>query len=194
MKSALRRALGIADEIDSFKWTGSPGDAPDGIYFSIQHLRELAFRLRAAAQSLDHPRLWDALKNLPEDVDGDDFQAGVAFHAQLLGIAGWLRDAVEEWGDDPSQWRIDRAALKSNVAQLDTPSLNTKERESLLKLVIGMAVGGYGYNRSSAKSGVPQEIANDLALNGLRLDVDTVRKYLQQGSVLLPLEPNSDQG
>jgi hypothetical protein len=41
------------DEIESFKWAGFPGDDPDGVYASINHLRSLAIRLRAAAQILD---------------------------------------------------------------------------------------------------------------------------------------------
>jgi hypothetical protein len=45
MKSSLRRALDIADEIESFKWAGSPDSDPDGIYYSVHHLRELAIRL-----------------------------------------------------------------------------------------------------------------------------------------------------
>jgi hypothetical protein len=52
MKSSLRRALDIADEIESFKWAGSPDSDPDGIYYSVHHLRELAIRLRVAAQLL----------------------------------------------------------------------------------------------------------------------------------------------
>jgi hypothetical protein len=96
LKSALRRTLSIADEIESFRWAGSPGDDPDGVFFSVQYLRELAIRLKAAAQGFDHPQLRDALVRLPINVDGNDFDGGVALHAELRGIAGWLHDAVEE--------------------------------------------------------------------------------------------------
>ena len=187
MKSALRRALAIAEEIESFKWAGSPGDDPDGIYFSIQVLRGLAIRLRTAAQGFDHAWLRQALEELPIDISGDDFDAGVALHAELEGIAGRLRDAVAEWGDDPSGWQSPPVgAVSRSPANLNEKPLHTKERESLLKLVIGMAKAGYKYNPSAAKSDVPGKIVSDLNLLGLKLDVGTVRKYLEQGLEFLP--------
>jgi len=64
--------------------------------------------------------------------------------------------------------------------------LGTRERDSLLKLVIGMAVGGYGYDPDASRSEQPSDIATDLATNGVALDVDTVRKWLKQASELLP--------
>jgi hypothetical protein len=66
--------------------------------------------------------------------------------------------------------------------------LGTRERESLLKLVIGMAVGGYGYDHAAKRSEQPASIADDLSRLGIGLDVDTVRKWLKQASELLPPE------
>jgi hypothetical protein len=69
-------------------------------------------------------------------------------------------------------------------------SLSTKERESLLKLVIGMAVAGYGYDPKAERSQQIPEIANDLALAGVTMDADTVRKWLRAAAQLLPpLQP-----
>ena len=65
-------------------------------------------------------------------------------------------------------------------------SLTTRERDSLLKLVIGMAVGGYSYDATAFRSEHPAEIANDLAIAGVPLDVDTVRKWLKEAADLLP--------
>jgi hypothetical protein len=64
--------------------------------------------------------------------------------------------------------------------------LGTRERESLLKLIIGMAVGGYGYDPSAGRSEQPAQIATDLETAGVALDVDTVRKWLKQAAELLP--------
>ncbi|RVU36698.1 hypothetical protein EOI86_16115 [Hwanghaeella grinnelliae] len=64
--------------------------------------------------------------------------------------------------------------------------LRTREKESLLKLVIGMALAGYAYDPSAKRSGVPQEIADDLARKGIQLDVDTVRKWLKEAKDLAP--------
>ncbi len=74
---------------------------------------------------------------------------------------------------------------KSNVPTADKP-LGAKERESLLKLVIGMAVAAYRYNPAASRSEVVSEIASDLEKAGVALDVDTVRKYIREGRELLP--------
>jgi hypothetical protein len=67
-------------------------------------------------------------------------------------------------------------------------SLSTKERETLLKMVIGMARDSYKYDPKLNRSNVPQEIANDLAKHEISLDVDTVRKWLKQAAEFLPGE------
>jgi hypothetical protein len=68
----------------------------------------------------------------------------------------------------------------------DEKPIGTKERESLLKLVIGMARDSYNFDPKLSRSAVPQEIANDLAKYGISLDVDTVRKWLKQAAEFLP--------
>jgi hypothetical protein len=191
MKSALRRALAIADEIESFRWVGSPGDDPDGVYYSIHSLRSLAIKLRAVVLGFDHPWLWQAFEQLPIDIDGNEFDKGIALHAELEAIAGWLRDAVEEWGDDPSGWHSSPVgAVNRSPANLDEKPLHTKERESLLKLVIAMAIKGYGYNPSASKSDVPGKIVSDFSELGLNIDVGTVRKFLAQGRDLVRISTN----
>lgn len=64
--------------------------------------------------------------------------------------------------------------------------LSTKERETLLKIVIGMARDSYKYDPKLNRSSVPQEIADDLAKHSIFLDVDTVRKWLKQAAEFLP--------
>jgi hypothetical protein len=76
-------------------------------------------------------------------------------------------------------------AQSSAVAANDKP-LGARERESLLKLVIGMAVAAYRYNPNASRSDVVSEIASDLEKTGVALDVDTVRKYVREARELLP--------
>ena len=64
--------------------------------------------------------------------------------------------------------------------------IGTRERDTLLKLVIGMAVGGYGYDPSQRRSEQVSEIADDLDRVGVGLDKDTVRKWLKEAAALLP--------
>ena len=70
----------------------------------------------------------------------------------------------------------------------DGKSIGTRERDTLLKLIIGMARDSYNYDPKLNRSSVPQEISNDLAKHGISMDVDTVRKWLKQAAEFLPGE------
>ena len=90
------------------------------------------------------------------------------------------------------------AVLKSQLSNPPAPkrptgdkTLGPRERDSLLKLIIGMAVKGYVYDPAALKSRAIKEIATDLELLGLSLDEDTVRKYLTEARELLP--PNNTE-
>lgn len=83
--------------------------------------------------------------------------------------------------------------LQNRISQLESiqpadkeKTLGARERDSLVKLVIGMAIGGYGYDPESRRNSSTSEIAGDLHQNGLSLDEDTIRKYLAEGKELLP--------
>lgn len=68
--------------------------------------------------------------------------------------------------------------------------LSTTERNTLLKLVIGMAVKGYRYDPAASKNAATKEIADDLAGLGITITDDTVRKYLKQAAdAVLPAKP-----
>lgn len=66
------------------------------------------------------------------------------------------------------------------------PDLGTRERETLLKLLIGMAVAGYKYSPVESRSHAPAEIASDLQSLGISVTDDTVRKWLKEARALLP--------
>ncbi len=68
--------------------------------------------------------------------------------------------------------------------------LGARERESLLKLLLGMAINGYRYDPKATRSQEIKEIANDLRLANLPLDEDTVRKYLNEAKALFSDELN----
>ena len=61
-----------------------------------------------------------------------------------------------------------------------------RERESLLKMVAGMAIRRYRYDPHAHRSVTPQAIASDLALIDLSLDADTIRRHLRQAIELVP--------
>ena len=86
------------------------------------------------------------------------------------------------------------AALEDRVRNLEAQQtiqprekqLGARERESLLKLVIGMAVGGYGYDSTARRSEQITAITDDLAQAGISLDADTALKWLREAAKLLP--------
>lgn len=95
------------------------------------------------------------------------------------------RDAIEEQ-------RVLLAALLENAieqgAKPEVKPLTTKERNTLLRLVIGMAVAGYGYDSTATKSPIPKQIADDLSGCGISVSDDTVRNYLKEAaSAFLPV-------
>ncbi len=57
--------------------------------------------------------------------------------------------------------------------------LEGKGRASALKLILGLAIGGYGYNPQATRSTIPKEIADDLLLSGITLTDETVREWLR---------------
>ena len=74
--------------------------------------------------------------------------------------------------------------------ELGSSTLSKKERETLLKLVIGMAVKGYSYDPAASKNSATKEIVDDLADLGIGIDPDTVRKYLKEAErTVLPTKP-----
>jgi hypothetical protein len=80
----------------------------------------------------------------------------------------------------------------SVVAQPTEKSLGAKERNSLLTLVIGMAIKGYAHDPRKGRTSTATEIANDLALLGIPLSDDTTRAYLIEARDLLP-PPETEQ-
>ena len=69
---------------------------------------------------------------------------------------------------------------------VDAPGkpLQEKERDSLLKLILGMSVDKYGYGigetRNDATGNKSYSITSRLAGLGIELDSDTIRKYLKE--------------
>ena len=64
-----------------------------------------------------------------------------------------------------------------------------KSTNSLLKMIITMAIDAYGYNPDQKKSPIPAEIVENAEKLGLSIDVDTVRNWLKEAANIL--EQNS---
>jgi hypothetical protein len=63
--------------------------------------------------------------------------------------------------------------------------LHAKERNSMLKMIGGMAIAYYGYDTEAERSAMVSDITADHR-TGIELSDDTVRKYLSESKELLP--------
>ena len=50
----------------------------------------------------------------------------------------------------------------------------------MLKIIIAMAINGYGYDPLSSKSEIPTELEGDISSLGMSVSDDTIRKYLKE--------------
>ena len=67
-------------------------------------------------------------------------------------------------------------------------SLGARERETLLKIIIGMAKEQYDYDPNASKNLAAKQISDDLSLHCLSVSDDTIRKWLKQAAEYLPRE------
>ena len=89
--------------------------------------------------------------------------------------------------------RIEALLADSHQRSAQDKPLGTREKESLLKLIIGMAKKGYSYDPGAARSEAIPDIVGDLQRCGVALDQDTVRKWLREAAALLPPEAAENQ-
>jgi hypothetical protein len=75
---------------------------------------------------------------------------------------------------------LDLQAINRQSPAVTNDVLNPKSRQSLLKLVLGLAVDGYGYDPKDKRSPIPKELADALSGRGISIDEDTVRKWLKE--------------
>lgn len=109
---------------------------------------------------------------------------------------GKIKSGKRRWEMESDQDRIvslerQIAFLKGETGQESTQKrtvkpLHVKERETLQKMIIGMAIKGYSYDPKASKNTSIQEIADDLASLGISLDPDTVRKWVKEAAEILP--------
>ena len=164
--------------------------------FAYQYWRRRDLALRAAASKQlserTGPGFFLAWAKRTDLAVPSELEAAIT--ARGIQIAEWkTHDLSKEQSEqiDPLRSRDDKLQAQHAAAAPaphDRPEkpLATRERDSLLKLVIGMAVGGYRYDATALRSERPTEIANDLASAGVPVDVDTVRKWLKEAADLLP--------
>jgi hypothetical protein len=81
------------------------------------------------------------------------------------------------------RWQRENAAAASEVREAGT-SAATKERQTMLKLIIGLACGGYSMDPEAPRNRHAKTMREDLERAGVPLDDDTIKKYLDEAKRL----------
>lgn len=108
-----------------------------------------------------------------------------------------VEEQIHRLDEDDCLGMFDRIAkLEAELSRLsDNPkekSLSTRERDTLLKLVLGMAIGGYRYDPKKARNNAIGDIEKDLQSLGIPLDQDTIRKWLKESAETHSIQDQSD--
>jgi hypothetical protein len=90
------------------------------------------------------------------------------------------------------EYAAELAALRSEMGALKSAAVDPRERDSMLKMIIGMAVAAYRFDPSARRSDRVPKLVGDLELNGVAVSDETARKYLRLGAALLPPEARED--
>jgi hypothetical protein len=105
-----------------------------------------------------------------------------AWSEQALSALNGQADLIESREAENADLKFQVGELKNTIKELKGSGLGTRERDSLLKLVLGMAIEQYGFSPNETKSSATAAIVEDLIANGLELSDDTVRKYLKEAT------------
>lgn len=166
-------------------WAGRLGiDVAEGLVAAVEVLGQ---------PIADWKTLYDDLKK-HSDALLEKQKAGYVqlLEDQRVSFSTLLGQEREQFAELHSQDTAALADLRARIEAQDNPSsgrdLVPREKESLLKLVIGMAVSAYRFDPKATRSKVTTEITSDLERAGVALDADTVRKWLHEAAEFLPSE------
>ena len=84
-------------------------------------------------------------------------------------------------------------AWEQKKSQTSDKRESPRQRDNMLKVIIGMAVKGYSYDPKAQRSDRIKEIVGDIEKCGLSLSDDTIRSYLREAAELLPPKENPNR-
>ncbi|WP_146346726.1 hypothetical protein [Falsiphaeobacter marinintestinus] len=108
---------------------------------------------------------------------------------EVEALCNWMRDIeldVPEGLLLEAGQRLGWRSKQKKNRTTESKAFDPRERKTMLRLIIGLAVAGYRYDPRTTRSSIPKEIRNDLDQLGVNLDLNTIRKYLREGSDFLP--------
>lgn len=80
----------------------------------------------------------------------------------------------------------DLALFESSLKGKEMNNISTRERQTLYKMIIGMAKDAYGFDPDASRSPFPKDLEGILDGLGISVSDDTIRKKLKEASEFLP--------
>jgi hypothetical protein len=117
-------------------------------------------------------------------------QTSVALPQDLVDAVRATVGRIEDrrsLASERDELREELKRLKEEAAR--NKPLLTRERETYQKMILGIAIKGYGYNPTGGRSDKPREIADDLADLQIPVSDDTVRQKLNDAFDTVGLLP-----
>lgn len=104
-----------------------------------------------------------------------------ALHEKAMGIIAERDASIDTLMAEVSRLR---SSVTVPTAEQPRPAseLGAKERDSLLKMVLGMAIAYHGFEADKERSTTVGEIASELMRVGISVSEDTIRKYLRMAA------------
>jgi hypothetical protein len=194
-------ALSLGREPRVVGINGVTAHAAAGSPFGREYLRrsDLVKRAREAGQLFEptppaHFLTWAKLRRLgyPKELEEALEARGHTF-ADMKKIADDLRAIIDQLMQQNAQLTQQNKRLlherdahleqSINVDNHEKP-LGSRERQSLEKIVYGMAAAKYGYEPNGLRSRAVPNICSDLEKQGVRVSDDKVREVLRAGAEL----------
>ena len=117
------------------------------------------------------------------------------FKEQSNGIHNKAMEILDKKNAQIGALLQEKESLESTLIELEKQQKNpvekplkTREKDTLLKILISMAIKGYLYKPRTAKNSAVSDIAHDTEKLGIDVSDDTVRKWLSEASEFLPSE------
>ena len=170
--------MGFDEETEEVltKWTFTDAAAE---YIQLQDRIERAIEVRKLGEKIVPAAyvIWATNSNIPLPNE--------------LMRAVRVRSEIPDWKAQYEAASNECDALKRELEELRSTQekkkdLSTRERSTVKRLIIGLAIHGYKYNPKADRNSATKEIADDLERSGIPLDVDTVRKWLKESAEELP--------
>ncbi len=154
--------------------------------YSHDHLNDMQKRKKKIEP------LWSALQFLLDrrEVFRRFYPVGVSGYMSMSFPT--LKRALETFGVELDQEFREALTFRcpdadhANETTKPSKSFSSQERETLLKLIAGMASEQYGFDPRHHRSEVIKNIQEDLDRAGLSMDAKTVRKWIRQAAELIP--------